>query len=732
MKFNIKFSFIALLLAGFSMQAQKLSPDLRMMIDQKALPSTEKRLSINSFGAEGEAKAEPQTVKVFVSLDDEAAINELSATEGVTVDGVYGGVVTATVDINHIDKLTALKSLKYVQLGTPVKLLNNFGRYVMKVDDIHKNTNDVLPRPYTGKGIVVGMIDNGLEYAHPAFYNADRTELRIRRVWDQNRGGTPPEGFTYGSEYKTQADILNRTCDTQQTYHASHTTGTAAGGDRRSQYYGMAPDADIVYVSFDQSSNTAIADAIQYIFRYADEVNKPCVINMSLGSHYGPHDGTSYLDKIIDQLSGPGRIIVGAAGNEGEYRLHATKTFTASNTLLKTMLTVNENTGHKQHVLDIWGEPGTNLKVNFCMVNSLKGQIASRSSVLDASTDNAHVFYTAYVDTDGAEFDGSIYGEINPEDNRPHVWVNSKLTSINDGKMIGLEVTGTAGSTVHMWNVGQNEFSSNNKTGWTNGNTDCTVGEIGGTANRIISVGSYDGRPYILWADSTYSPMTQFDYYNQFHHSVFSSYGPTADGRQSPHILAPGFPVVSAASRYAIPAEYLDKVISEVQTDDIGRSYYYVYDMGTSMAAPAVAGTIALMLEARPDLTPEEAKDIIMNTAGTEDYMGDLPNNTYGAGHLNALDCVVNTLQVTAIEEVFGDDDLDASRVWSDKSSIYVTTPNVSGNVKAEIYNISGLLVKSVNISEAYTEIDASNLNKGIYIARLYDGSNAKSFKILL
>ena len=79
--------------------------------------------------------------------------------------------------------------------------------------------------------------------------------------------------------------------------------GTAAGADKSSSFYGMAPDADIVFVSFAEE-NTNIADAIKYIFDYADKVSKPCVINMSLGSHYGPHDGTSYLDQSMSLKSG--------------------------------------------------------------------------------------------------------------------------------------------------------------------------------------------------------------------------------------------------------------------------------------------------------------------------------------------------------------------------------------------------------------------------------------------
>ena len=130
--------------------------------------------------------------------------------------------------------------------------------------------------------------------------------------------------------------MLNVVYDSSSEYHGAHTMGIAAGGDMKSKYYGVAPDADIVFVSF-KSDDTNIADAIKYIFDYADKVDKPCVINMSLGQHIGPHNGTSFLDRLIDESTGPGRIIVGAAGNEGNVRLHTSKTFTADDTQLKSM-----------------------------------------------------------------------------------------------------------------------------------------------------------------------------------------------------------------------------------------------------------------------------------------------------------------------------------------------------------------------------------------------------------
>lgn len=723
-----KLSFVAslLMLSALSLTAEKLSPDMQLLLDTRA--SVRPSVTIKSDNA-----LEGENVEVFVSLADAAAFDQLLAVNGVQVHANYGTIVTAAIDIAALDAVTAIEGVKYVQLCSPVRLCNDFSRRDLGINEVHSNSTGSLPRTYTGEGVVVGMIDTGVEFRHPAFFTADGKELRIRRVWDQNvETGPRPEGFDYGVEYRTPESIKAKTADSYNSYHASHTTNIAAGGDRRSKYYGVAPDADIVFVSFSEASNTKIADAIKYIFDYADEVDKPCVINMSLGSHYGPHDGTSYLDQIIDQLVGPGRIVVGAVGNEGESRLYATKTFTSTDLTLKTLLTLQEDMAaqHKQHMIDIWGEPGTTLKVNFAVVNSLKGQIMSRSDAYTTGVSTTRVYHTNDIETDGIDFSGFIYGEVNPESNRPHVWISSTFNSASTGRMIGLEVTGDAGSTVHMWNVGQHEFSSNGKSGWTNGTNACTVGEIGGTAKRIITVGSYDGRDSIIWIDGAHSLMSEIADYEQYHHSIFSSYGPTADGRMVPHILAPGFPVISAINRYAYPGDYLNLYTSEMQTNDDGEKFYYAYDMGTSMSAPFVAGTIALMLQVNPMLTPEEAKDVIMSTANTSSYMSTLPNNTYGAGRLNTLACIQKLVSLDAIDNI-GADNEHASQVWADRAAGTITISS-PGSVQVKVYNISGALIGTFATTSAYETIDASAWGHGVFVAVLNDGTNTRSFKLSL
>lgn len=703
-----------------SASADKMSPDTRIRLEQR----------VNKVHAKSADKQETP-IKLFIAIEPGFDTDNLLI-PGVEINSVFGKVVTATVAPEAMEALCEIDGVRYIQIASDVKLLNDFGRRELHVDGVHHNTGGRLPQGYTGKGVVIGIVDTGVEYGHRAFYSTDGSELRIRKVWEQTAyGGTPPAGYNYGVERTTEEEMLKVATDSRSQYHGSHTLGTAAGGGNLyTRYYGMAPDADIVFVSFKSDDNTSIADAIKYIFDYADEVDKPCVINLSLGSHHGPHDGTSYLDQIIDELTGPGRIIVGAVGNEGQSRMHATKTFTDTDTTLKTFLTFSTSVSHKLHYLDIWGTPGSDLKVGMAIFNSLKGAVVDRSKVFDTSDENQRTIgYFTYLDEQGADMDAVIYGEINPENNAPHVWIQAEVGDLGQSRMPGLIIDGDPGATVHMWNEGLHEFSSNNKSGFTNGDTNCTAGEIGGTAKRIITVGSYDGRDSLPIQRHYYIDMNEFAFYKQYQHSFFSSCGPTADGRTVPHVVAPGMPVISVYNRYAFDAAALEEEMSDYTQDSSGRKYYYGYNMGTSMSAPHVTGIVALMLQANPYLTPEQAREIMQATADTWTGMGEVPNNTFGAGRANSLECVRMAVDISAIEDIPADND-NATRVWAENGMLNVLTPAVGSTLR--LYSVAGMLLHETVIGSTSTVIDASRWGHGILIAEIGGESSHRTFKIAL
>lgn len=720
-------------LAAIPAAGQTLAPNARLMLAGKSLGVTPMKVNVKERSAA--PVEERSTVGAYVILDDEGAAASLEAL-GISLRHNHGLFYSATIPVDVLAQAGEVPGVRYISLGNRVELLNDYARDLAGVDDVHNNTGGLLPSAYTGKGVVVGMIDIGIEYGHIAFRDADGNN-RIKLVWNQRSSfGTPPEEFGYGVEYATPEKITQAEYDTYSEYHGCHTTCTAAGGDFLSEFYGVAPDADIVFVSLDQENSVAIADAIKYIFAYADKVGKPCVINMSLGDHIGPHNGTSPLDKLIDEVSGPGRIIVGACGNEGAEKLHAAETFTPDDCMLKTMLTQGANTSHNLHYLDIWGKNSSDIKVKLCVVNSLKGNIVAETPAVDTAVEGDYVATWFNVNDCGVAATVLISAEINPLNGQPHVSVECQASELAQGRLLGVVVEGEPGQTVDMWNYSHNEFSSNGKNGWTDGTYDGTVGEIGGTANRIISVGAFDARNRIEWNSGGYSIMSEVPGYDQDRHSYFSSYGPTADGRVVPNILAAGNPVVSAINKYyyiSVGATY-DQIdyYTNGLTIDNGARYYYAYNIGTSMAAPFVAGTVALMLEANPELTPEQARSIITSTAFTDDYMGELPNNTYGAGRINSAACVREAASSSGVEVASADVTADDIRVWTEGTTVYVALPAVGSGCQAAVYTVSGNLIGSYPVEGGVASIDASSWGNGIFLVNVKGAQVACSRKVAL
>ncbi len=289
--------------------------------------------------------SENTEIPIFLHVSTPEGFADVEAM-GVRLGTVVGNMATARVAINDLPALEALDVVTYIEMGTPVYSKNDESKKMTGVDMVLAGNN--LPQAFTGKDVIVGMVDLGLEYGHLNFWNADRTELRVKRVWNQwLENGNAPEPFGYGGEHTTQTEILAYGGDVTADYHGTHTTGIAAGSyiaEDGTDYRGAAPDADIVLVSLNHTNmlsgdNTAVIDAIKYVFDEADEVGKPCVINLSLGSCYGPHDGTSTFDQMCDKLQGEGRLLVGSVGNEGQYKLTVSKTIDpAKNDTLKTFI----------------------------------------------------------------------------------------------------------------------------------------------------------------------------------------------------------------------------------------------------------------------------------------------------------------------------------------------------------------------------------------------------------
>lgn len=647
---------------------------------------------------------------------------------GVKVNMVLDSIVSARIPLDVIDEISTLDIVKRIDAGGRPKPKLDKAREATNIEDIINGIE--LPSAYTGKGVVIGIIDCGVQLDHINFYDKDGN-LRIKRVWNQPiNTGTPPEGYSYGSEYKTEEEIKAAQYDDTYETHGCHVLGIAAGSYKENNFHGVAPETDIVVVSYNYNDQSiewnSISDGLKYIYDYADSVNKPCVVNISLGDVYGPHDGCSILDQVCDALQGEGKLLVGSAGNEGNHRQHIKKTFTTAQDSLRTYVSLlTKYSTYYATQCDFYGEHNQEFKIKVCVVKASDGTIVNETEAVSSNSIGVKEFSLSKVDNIGANVAIQIGCELEPGSNRPHINVMALASSVKTGYTIGFKVIGATGTTIHGWcdDYYSRFTNKSNLEGWTPGDFESNIAEIGGTGKRIISVGSYVSRAYS--ATSTLGDI-----------SSFSSIGPTLDGRMKPDIAAPGEYLVSSMSNSSASVSNNSTEIQRGDTVTInGINYYWGAIRGTSMSSPMVAGTLALWLEANPNLTPEDVREIFSETAIRDEWTSSQPNNTWGYGKLDAWSGLKKALELNGIEENYIEENDNDVRVYANNGEIYVLFANNINNCSIAVYDITGKLLtnKYIGSTNAGDEICINEiLNSGIYIIKI-DGDNfATAAKVIL
>ncbi len=551
----------------------------------------------------------------------------------VHINTCVGPYLTVTLPITEIKHLALCEQVDYIEIGEPVKPLMDSARYKTMADMVQSGYS--LPQAYNGEDVIVGIIDIGFDYTHPQFLDPTGSYLRIKRVWNQDdEYGTHPAGFNYGSELTDSIAMYRALYSHNNQSHGSHVAGIAAGGGYRDStpYKGMAPLSDIVMVATDMST-AGIYDGICYIANYARSVGKPCVINMSLGSHVGPHDGCSafdtYCSALLHDSMPQGVILVGSAGNEGGDSLHLNVN-TAST--IRSFLYFNNTGNNGSGYIDIWGDTNAQYSVTLGIYNSRTHTVIDSTISIDPRQNTGFTF--ALTDNDASTPDTlkmSIATDIFPLNNKPRV-----LLYVNNNKqddtvnLTYIQITSRNNAPVHAW-FNSGIFTRHNINGYTDGNTDYTCGECGGTGKSMISVGAYTSR-------RQWTALNQKSYYyptatlNDI--APFSSHGPTADGRHKPDVAAPGQTLASSVNSYH-PTYDANSSYTVADVISHNRTYYYAVMQGTSMAAPSMTGIMALWLQAYPQLSVAQAKAIIQATSIQDAFY--TRADLWGAGKVNAL-----------------------------------------------------------------------------------------------
>ncbi len=698
-----KYLPLLLALAALPVGAQnRLSPSLRqqaaMTRRAKGLQAAEKLYPAFVYAAGPQAKA---------------ALQALGIKTGAGTDTLF----TARIPGSLLEAAANTEGVRYVEGGTRVRPTLDKARAASGTDNILSGTG--LPQAYTGKGVVVGVVDAGFDYRQPAFRSpSDDSVLRIRRVWEQTyTQGTPPQDFGYGSELTEATDILTAEGDISSNSHGTHVSAIAAGRDCGNGYGGAAPEADIVLVSMDGDTpdNAAISDAVAYIYAYAKELGKPCVVNLSLGTQTGPHDGTSAFDRLCDAMQGEGCLLVGSAGNDGASPIHAE---TDGGKPLRTFVDFisqpsETNTGGQ---VDIWGSAGGSYKLQVALIKLSTGETVIASPEVDAAqAEGSSVTFELTKNSKGSV---TVTSEVNPVNNKPHSLVTLDVTNVRYNHALALIVTPADAEThVDLWadNL-QVQLTDNELDGYTAGDTKQTVGELGGTGKRIISVGAYTTRAAYTPQGGTETTLDE----TVGAVSSFSAAGPSADGRMKPDISAPGCYIVSALS--SNDTSLSSYPIADAHTWE-NHTCVWGYMQGTSMSAPLVTGTLATWLEADPTLTPEKVRESLAATA-TDTEAAAADRTHLGYGKLDAWAGLKHVIATAGISAPASAAATAASVRRLPGGDIEVWLPQGTSATRVALYSATGQAVLAPRTAGTDTLVlPAASLAPGTYILRIGEKS---------
>lgn len=705
----------------------------------------QKRSGVDSRMREYGHKMVQQTVDgeeyitAIVSLSNGASVEEL-VSDGVEILDERGDMAIVSVPVSQVTDFSKKKAVKNLSFGGQMLPKLDKARTASYVSRVHSGFG-LGGNKYDGTGVITGLMDTGLDPNHITFYNTDGTESRVKRVWKIT--GSNSRVTTYDSE----SEIAGFTTDYSSETHGTHVAGIMAGAyQSENSYYGVATNADIA-ISCGDTYEANMTLGVSKIVDYAKSEGKPAVVNMSLGMNIGAHDGTDNVSQYISRL-GEEAIICVSAGNEGDMPIVLTKTFTATDKQIKSFLVETYSVGTVVGGVDIWSTDDTPISVTPVIYDIANDSILYSMPTTSSSTDGKFTYVSngsqqSSGDLKDANFDKAFTGYmgyasgVDPANNRYQVYFDYYLFASNensDGRyVVGVVIEGSEGQRVDAYCDGiYTQFSSYKVDGWSEGITDGTINTLA-CAKNVVAVGSYNTRNYFTYLDG-----------NKYGNpgltiggiSPFSSYATLPDGRQLPHIVAPGCLIVSAISTPYVKRQTLvggmseTSVVAAVSTDS--RNHYWDAMQGTSMSSPYVAGTIALWLQADPSLTVEDVRNIAMETAIQDSHVTNSENRVqWGAGKINALDGIKKVISLSGVElvEMNGGSRFIVAPVSDDAFQVHVAGETL---MDVSLYNMSGQPVLHKSISGDTADIDVSGVAKGVYLVMVKCTSGNYSTRLLV
>jgi hypothetical protein len=535
---------------------------------------------------------------------------------GIRIVSRFGAIATcrlpkaSVVHARAGENVVSLKAAR--ELGPEQKTSSDDVIRDFPLNVVHDDRRRSPDLTFTGAGVVVGFVDWGCDFRHPNFRHPDGS-TRLCALWDQRGSGAAmsPRPYGYGVLHtRRQINEALRASDPYDVLgyhpsdadrdgsgtHGTHVMDIAVGNGRAGGPIGIAPEADPVFVHLadrktgglaNLGDSVRILEAIDFIARAAGR--RPWVINLSVGRHGGPHDGCTLAELALDHVLGaaPNRFVVQSAGNYFDRSTHASGHLAAGQVRSLTFITDERDLTPNE--LEMWYSGDDEFAIR---IESPSGHLGPRVPL----GEEAEVL-------ENDRLVGRLYHrerDPNNRDNQVELFLYPSAPAGRWRVMLG--GTRVRNGVFHAW-LERDEACGHCQARFadTDADSSCTTGTIANGRMPLV-VGAYD----------SHSPMRELAH--------FSSAGPTRDGRAKPDLVAPGVQVLAARSA----------PVGAHQGPDL-----FARKSGTSMAAPHVAGTVALCMQAasRP-LVVEEIRKLLVGSAAPATPKGRFTNRV-GAGYLD-------------------------------------------------------------------------------------------------